>query len=66
MLALSLTAKFGKGFDASNLRNMRRLYEVYATYQMNSQLFVQKYRLYQPDREALRHELEKTLCEAEQ
>lgn len=28
-LALSLTAEFGKGFDVTNLRNMRRLYEVY-------------------------------------
>ncbi len=30
----------------------------YATYQMNSQLFVQKYQLYLPDREELRRELE--------
>jgi hypothetical protein len=28
-LALSLTAEFGKGFDASNLRNKRRFYLVY-------------------------------------
>ena len=33
----------------------------YATYQMNSQLFVQKYQLYLPDREELRRELETTL-----
>jgi hypothetical protein len=33
----------------------------YATYQMNSQLFVQKYQLYLPDREELRRELELTL-----
>lgn len=33
----------------------------YATYQMDSQLFVQKYQLYLPDREALRRELETTL-----
>lgn len=36
----------------------------YATYGMSSQLFVQKYQLYLPDREALRHELEMTLREA--
>lgn len=33
----------------------------YATYQMDSRLFVQKYQLYLPDREALRRELEITL-----
>jgi len=33
----------------------------YATYEMNSQLFVQKYQLYLPDREELRRELELTL-----
>lgn len=33
----------------------------YATYQMNSQLFVQKYQLYLPDRDELRRELELTL-----
>ncbi len=37
----------------------------YATYQMNSQLFVQKYQLYLPNREELRHELERTLRLAE-
>ena len=36
----------------------------YATYGMSSQLFVQKYQLYLPDREALRRELEETLREA--
>lgn len=36
----------------------------YATYQMNSQLFVQKYLFYLPDREELRRELEQTLREA--
>ena len=36
----------------------------YATYQMNSQLFVQKYQLYLPDREELRHQLEMTLKQA--
>jgi predicted nuclease of restriction endonuclease-like (RecB) superfamily len=36
----------------------------YATYGMSSQLFVQKYQLYLPDREALRRELEVTLREA--
>jgi predicted nuclease of restriction endonuclease-like (RecB) superfamily len=38
----------------------------YATYQMNSQLFVQKYQLYLPDREELRRELEQTLLHAEE
>jgi predicted nuclease of restriction endonuclease-like (RecB) superfamily len=37
----------------------------YATYQMNSQLFVQKYQLYLPNREELRRELELTLQLAE-
>jgi predicted nuclease of restriction endonuclease-like (RecB) superfamily len=35
----------------------------YATYQMDSQLFVQKYQLYLPDRESLQRELELTLRE---
>ncbi len=38
----------------------------YATYGMNSQLFVQKYQLYLPDREALKAEIERTLLEAGQ
>ena len=38
----------------------------YATYGMNSQLFVQKYQLYLPDREALRAELERVTLEAGQ
>ena len=37
----------------------------YATYGMNSQLFVQQYQLYLPDREALRRELERSLREVE-
>jgi hypothetical protein len=37
----------------------------YATYKMDSQLFVQKYQLYLPDREELRRELELTLQFAE-
>jgi hypothetical protein len=32
---------------------------------MNSQLFVQKYQLYLPDREQLRHEMERSLREVE-
>jgi predicted nuclease of restriction endonuclease-like (RecB) superfamily len=36
----------------------------YATYGMNSQLFVQKYQLYLPERDELRRELELTLREA--
>lgn len=47
-------------------RNKDELLVEYATYGMNSQLFVQKYQLYLPDREALRHELELSLREAEQ
>ena len=38
----------------------------YATYGMNSQLFVQKYQLYLPDRDALNAEIERTLLEAGQ
>jgi len=44
-------------------RNKDELLVEYATYQMNSQLFVQKYQLYLPDREELRRELELTLRE---
>lgn len=46
-------------------RNKDELLVEYATYQMNSQLFVQQYQLYLPDREELRRELERTLREAE-
>jgi hypothetical protein len=37
----------------------------YATYQMNSQLFVQKYQLYLPNEEELRRELER-ICQTEE
>lgn len=47
-------------------RNKDELLVEYATYQMNSQLFVQKYQLYLPDRETLRRELELGLRGAEQ
>ncbi len=47
-------------------RNKDELLVEYATYQMNSQLFVQKYQLYLPEREELRRELELTLREAGQ
>lgn len=47
-------------------RNKDELLVEYATYGMNSQLFVQKYQLYLPDREALRRELELSLREVEQ
>lgn len=47
-------------------RDKDELLVEYATYQMNSQLFVQKYQLYLPDRDALRTELERSLREAEQ
>ncbi|MBF0612454.1 MAG: DUF1016 domain-containing protein [Magnetococcales bacterium] len=46
-------------------RNKDELLVEYATYQMNSQLFVQKYQLYLPDREELRQELERTLRQVE-
>lgn len=44
-------------------RDKDELLVEYATYQMNSQLFVQKYQLYLPDREELRREIEQTLRE---
>jgi len=47
-------------------RNKDELLVEYATYQMNSQLFVQKYQLYLPGREELRRQLELTLREAEE
>jgi predicted nuclease of restriction endonuclease-like (RecB) superfamily len=46
-------------------RHKNELLVEYATYQMNSQLFVQKYQLYLPDREELRCELERTIQIAE-
>ena len=42
-------------------RQKDKLLVEYATYQMDSQLFVQKYQLYLPDRDLLRRELESTL-----
>ena len=42
-------------------RHKDELLVEYATYGMNSQLFVQQYQLYLPDREELRRELENTL-----
>ena len=45
-------------------RHKDELLVEYATYEMNSQLFVQKYQIYLPDREELRRELELTLQEA--
>ena len=45
-------------------RHKDQLLVEYATYGMNSQLFVQKYQLYLPDREALKAEIERTLWEA--
>jgi len=47
-------------------RNKDELLVEYATYGMNSQLFVQKYQLYLPDREALKAEIERTLAEVGQ
>ena len=46
-------------------RHKDELLVEYATYQMNSQLFVQKYQLYLPNREELRRELELTFQIAE-
>lgn len=46
-------------------RHKDELLVEYATYGMDSQLFVQKYQLYLPDREELRRELEGSLAEAE-
>jgi len=46
-------------------KNKDELLVEYATYQMNSQLLVQKYPLYLPDREELCKELELSLREAE-
>jgi predicted nuclease of restriction endonuclease-like (RecB) superfamily len=45
-------------------RHKDELLVEYATYQMNSRLFVQKYQLYLPDREELRQQLELALKEA--
>lgn len=45
-------------------RHKDELLVEYATYGMNSQLFVQKYQLYLPEREALKREIERTLMEA--
>jgi predicted nuclease of restriction endonuclease-like (RecB) superfamily len=46
-------------------RNKDELVVEYATYQMSSQLFVQKYQMYLPEREELRRELEMTLLRLE-
>ncbi len=43
-------------------KNKDELLVKYATYGMNSQLFVQKYQLYLPNHEELRRELERTLA----
>lgn len=47
-------------------RDKDELLVEYATYQLDSQLFVQRYQLYLPEREELRRELELTLQEAGQ
>lgn len=47
-------------------RHKDELLVEYATYEMNSQLFVQQYQLYLPDREELRRQLEMTLKQAEE
>jgi predicted nuclease of restriction endonuclease-like (RecB) superfamily len=45
-------------------RHKDELLVEYATYKMDSQLFVQKYQLYLPDREELRRQLERALQQA--
>jgi hypothetical protein len=45
-------------------RHKDELLVEYATYQLDSQLFVQKYQLYLPDRESLERELALILAEA--
>jgi predicted nuclease of restriction endonuclease-like (RecB) superfamily len=47
-------------------RNKDELLVEYATYNMSSQLFVQKYQLYLPDRESLRRELELGIKQAQE
>ncbi len=47
-------------------RHKDELLVEYATYGMNSQLIVQKYQLYLPNREELRRELELTLAEVKE
>jgi len=46
-------------------RDKDELLVEYATYGMNSQLFVQKYQLYLPDRESLKQQLQLSLREAQ-
>jgi hypothetical protein len=46
-------------------KNKDELLVEYATYRMNSQLFVQKYQLYLPNEEELRRELE-MICQTEE
>ena len=53
-------------FSCAWLPDKDELLVEYATYQLDSQLFVQRYPLYLPDREELRRELELTLLEAGQ
>jgi len=75
-MSRDLTLLHGKGFSRSNLVRMRQLYLEFPisakpshllswSHYMNSQLFVQKYQLYLPEREELRRELEQTLREAD-
>ena len=46
-------------------KNKDELLVEYATYQMNSQLFIQKYQLYLPNEDELRNELQKIYLEQE-
>jgi hypothetical protein len=64
-MAASLFLRLAASQDKAGILQLALLVE-YATYGMSSQLFVQKYQLYLPDREALRRELEHTLREASQ
>lgn len=70
-LSKRLTLQLGKGYSLSNLHNMRRLYLYYpkiqtvsgkyATYGMDSNIFVSKYQLYLPNREELRRMVQSIL-----
>ena len=59
----TLSHSFSGSHTGAALRPGEALVE-YATYGMNSQLFVQQYQLYLPDRDALRAELERVMWEA--
>jgi hypothetical protein len=73
-LSKDLTNNLGKGFSLSNVKRMRQLYKTYpisaelphqlswmthfALHNISSQLFVNKYQLYLPNKEELKQALE--------